>query len=112
MDISEDWAEILTLFFILVGFFISVLLMNPFLSYLTVLLAGFLAGRIYYVKYQTEPILPFVLMIVGFLFGYVVGSIWVNRVWTLLIFVIAASGSYYLHLKQILVIFKSRNFIK
>lgn len=112
IKLEEEWAELSALFFIVLGLVVSVSLQNPLLSYITVISAGFLAGRIYYIKHQKEPILPFVLMIVGFLLGYVVGSVWVDRIWVLILFVLAFGISYYLHLKQILAIFKSRRFIK
>ena len=112
VKLEEQWAEISTLILIAVGFIVAVLLQNPALSYITIFLAGFLAGRIYYIKHKRVPILPFVLMIVGFLFGYVIASFWVNRFLVLILFAIAAGVSYYLHLKQILVIFKSERFIK
>ena len=112
VKLEEDWAEIIALSFIVLGFFTSILMKNPLFSYLVISLAGFLAGRNYYVKHQKEPILPFVLMIVGFLFGYVIASFWVNRGLVLIFFAIAFGTSYYLHLKHILVIFKSKNFVK
>ncbi len=112
MKLDEQWAEILTLFFLVLGFVISVLIQHSFLSYIIIFLTGFLAGRIYYLKHQKEPVLPFVLMILGFLIGYVVASFWVNRIIVLVLFVLAFGVSYYLHLKKILTIFKSEDFIR
>jgi len=109
---SEQWAEAFTLFFVALGFFLGIILINPAYSYFSVFLAGGLAGRIFYMKRFKEPILPFVLIILGFLFGYLVASIWASRFWILVLFAIGFGVSYYLHLKKILVIFKSENFIK
>lgn len=109
---QKDWAELLMLVFIALGFILSVLLQNAAFSYITILLAGFLAGRIYYIKRFAEPILPFVLMIVGFLLGYLIGNFWVSRIWTMILFVLSFGTSYWLHLKKIVGIFKSENFIK
>ncbi|MBI4983388.1 hypothetical protein HZC32_01990 [Candidatus Woesearchaeota archaeon] len=109
---DESWAEALALLFMIIGFVSSLLLFNPLLSYLSVALAGFVAGRVYYVKRYTEPIFPFVLIIVGFLIGYLIGGFWVNRIVVLVIFITMLVLSYYLHLKKILVIFKSESFIK
>ena len=58
------------------------------------------------------PIYQLTLPIVGFLFGYLLGSFWASRFVTLLFFAVGFGISYYLHLKQILVIFKSEDFIK
>ena len=109
---AEEWAEAFTLFFLFIGFIISILLQSPVLSYLSVILAGGMAGRIYYVKHHHEPIGPFVLMILGFLVGYLVGNFWTSRIWTLIFFGAAFWTSYYLHKKKILVIFKSESFVK
>ncbi|HIG93892.1 TPA: hypothetical protein HA234_06875 [Candidatus Woesearchaeota archaeon] len=108
----RDWAELLMLVLIALGFVLSVLLQNASFSYTTILLAGFLAGRIYYLKRFTEPILPFILMIVGFLVGYLIGNFWVSRIWIVILFMLGLGFSYYLHLKKIIVIFKSENFFK
>jgi len=108
----EHWAEAFALFFLILGLLLAVGLRNPFFSYLTVLLSGALAGRIFYQKRCTEPILPFILVIIGFLVGYLLGSFWTSRILSLLLFAGGFILSYYLHKKEIFVIFKSRGFIK
>lgn len=112
IKITEQWGEGFALIFIILGFIISIFLMNDILSYITIVLAGFLAGRVYYIKHETEPTFPFILMILGFLFGYFVAGIWVSRLLILVLFILSFTLSYYLHLNHILVIFKSKNFIK
>jgi hypothetical protein len=111
-DLDEKWVEWFIILFLLLGFFLAVILRSPTFSYLSLLLAGALAGRILYIKYQKEPILPFLLIIVGFLLGYLLGSFWVNRLLAFIVFALAFGLSYYLHLKRIIVIFKSERFIK
>lgn len=112
IKIEEQWVETLTLLFLALGFGIAVLLQNSILSYLSIFLAGALVGRNYYVKKFKEPILPTVLIVLGFLFGYLAASIWASRIVTLFFFALGAAISYYLHVKEILVIFKSESFIK
>lgn len=109
---DEQWVEAFSLFFVVVGFIIAIGLSNPLFSYITVFLCGALAARFFYQKRYKEPILPFVLIIVGFLLGYLTGGFWVSRWWNLIFFVVGFALSYYLHLKEILVIFKSRGFVK
>jgi len=109
---DEQWAEAFAVFFLVLGLIVSVLLRSAYFSYLTIAFAGFLAGRLYYIKYAKEPILPFILIIIGFLLGYLVGSFWINRFLVLILFALGFALSYYLHMKDILVKFKSRNFIK
>ncbi len=109
---QESWLETLTVVLILVGFVVSLLLASAVLVYLVILLAGFLGGRLFYIKRFKEPIFPFILLILGFLFGYVLGSFWTSRFWIIVFFIIGFAVSYFLHLRKILVIFKSRDFIK
>tara|TARA_Y100000310_G_scaffold336431_1_gene420960 strand:- start:478 stop:834 length:357 start_codon:yes stop_codon:yes gene_type:complete len=111
-DWDESWVENIILLLLVIGFFIAILSFNSFLSYLSIFLAGALAGRIYYIKKHKEPILPFVLLILGFLLGYLIGGFWISRVWSFIFFGIGFSLSYYLHRKKILVIFKNEDFIK
>jgi len=110
--IQEAWAETLAMILVLIGFFVSLLLTSAVLVYIIVILAGFLAGRILYIKRFKEPIFPFILMVVGFLFGYVLGSFGASRSWTVVFFLLGIVVSYYLHMKKILVIFKKEEFIK
>ena len=112
VKLEEQWAETLAILFLVIGFIISVSLNDSLFSYLSLLLAGFIGGRIYYIKRYRGPIFPLILIIVGFLFGYLTGSFWINRFFAILFFVIGFVISYYLHLKEILVIFKSENFLK
>ena len=109
---EEQWGENFSLVFIVLGFMVSVLLRSSILSYFSIFLAGLLAGRMFYIKHVKEPILPFFLMIIGFLLGYLLGAIWVSRFLALILFIVAFGSSYYLHLKKIFVIFKSERFIK
>lgn len=106
------WPEALSLLLLVIGFIMAVLLHNSFLNYLMVLLAGFLAARVYYSKRFTEPILPFIMIIIGFLIGYLLGSFWASRIWSFIFFSLGFGVSYYLHMKKILVIFKSKPYIK
>ena len=112
MKLEEQWVEAFLILFLALGFVLSVLMKNPFYTYTSVFLGGFIGGRVYYIKRYKEPILPFILIIVGFLFGYLMGSLWVSRVVVLLFFALGFMLSYYLHLKKILVIFKSESFLK
>jgi len=109
---KEEWVEVLSAFFVVLGFILSILLQSPGFSYITIILSGLMAGRVYYTKRYKEPILPSILIIAGFLVGYLIGSIWISRFWVLVFFLAAFYLSYYLHLKKILVIFKSEDFLK
>ncbi len=109
---DESWVENIVLLVLTVGFIIALLSFNPIWGYFSIFLAGALAGRIYYIKRHKEPILPFVLLIVGFLFGFLIGGFWISRFWSFVFFGIGFGVSYYLHQQKILVIFKNEDFIK
>ena len=112
LKLDENWAEVIAVFFLVLGFVISALLHNAIISFLSVVIAGFLAGRIYYLKRFAEPTLPLILIILGFFIGYLLGSFWASRLWVIIFFVVSFGLSYYLHLKGIFVTFKSEKFIK
>lgn len=109
---EKQWAEVLTLLFLVLGFILSVLLQSALVSYISILVSGFLAGRIYFIKRYKVPLLPVILIILGFLVGYLIGSIWVNRVLVLLFFGGAFWGSHYLHTHKILPVFKGEQFVR
>ena len=109
---EHHWTEAFAFAFIALGFVLAVLLQNAVLSYISVLLGGLVAGRIYYLKRYTEPILPFVLMILGFLLGYFAGSVWTSRVYVIMYYAIGFALSYYLHFKKIVATFKNEDYVK
>ena len=109
---EEQWAEVLTILFLALGFVIAVLLQSALFTFLSVIIAGFLGARVYYMKRFSEPIFPFVLIIIGFLVGYLLGSFWASRLWVLVFFALSFALSYYLHVKGIFAIFKREDFIK
>ena len=97
---------------LLVGFLLAFVLRNPFLSYLSVFLTGFLAGRVYYQKHKSQPILPFILITLGFFIGIIVGSVFVSRWLVVFFFVVGAVLSNYLHRRGFFWVDKSRKFLR
>ena len=112
LKLEDQWPELTALLFLALGFVISVLLRNALWSYVSIFSSGLLAGRIYYMKRFKEPIVPFVLIILGFFMGYLLGALWVNRTLTIVFFLISFGVSYYLHLKKIVTTFKSERFVR
>ncbi len=111
LKLRQQWPELFALFFTLLGFIISVVITKPVLSYFAVFVSGLLAGRLYYIQ-RFKPTLPSVLIILGFLVGYVAGSFWVSRFWAIVFFLCGFALSYYIHINGIIVSFKSKSFIK
>ena len=112
LDFYEDWAEYLGIVLAFVGFFIAIFMSKPLFSYISVGVLAFLLGRIFYIKHFSEPIFPFVIMILAFFIGYFAGSFFVSRLIVFVIFVSTFVISYYLHKEKIITIFKSKSFLK
>lgn len=111
-NFSEDWAETVSIILLLVGFLAALLINSPPLHYIIIFLAGFLSGRLYFIKKPTQPIFPFVLIIIGFLLGYMLGATNADRYTILVLFLMGTFLSYYLHKKGYIKIFKTKDFIK
>ena len=109
---EKNWPEVFALSFLVLGFILSIVLRSPLLTSVSILLAGFIAGRVFYCKRYQEPILPTILVIVGFLLGYLLGGFWSSPIWTIFFFTAGFLGSYYLHKKKIIGIFKNEGFVK
>lgn len=111
--VSESWAEAIFVILILVGFFLALLLHSGILSYAVIIMGGFLAGRFFYKRRIAQPIFPFILIIIGFLIGFMLGgSLWANPFAVIILFIAATIGSYILHQKGYLEYFKTAGFIK
>ena len=112
-NVSESWAETIFVVLILVGFFIALLLNSALLSYIVITLSGLLAGRFFYKRRTAQPIFPFILVIVGFLFGFMIGgSLQANPIIIAVLFTVTAVASYILHQKGYLEYFKTAGFIR
>lgn len=112
LNLKEYWVEWLGTLFLAIGFLIAVLLDSADFVYLIAILGGFIAGRNLYIKKMKEPILPFVIVTVTFVVGFVLGAFGAERRTTLLLVVLSTIISYYLHRENIITIFKSRDFLK
>lgn len=95
--VMKDWPELIGLLFLLLAFAFAISIQNLWMNYTIILLAGLMAGRVIFNKRGHQPLFPFILIIIIFLVGYLLGSIRFNRIPIFLIFVVATWGSYRLH---------------
>jgi uncharacterized membrane protein YfcA len=98
----KNWAEVCFVVLLLIGFFVSIAMPNPWINYFIIFLAGLLAGRWIYKKKGRQPLFPFFLIIVGFLFGYMLGAYPLARVNAKVIailFIVGVIIGYYIHKK-------------
>jgi hypothetical protein len=95
----KQWAEVFFVILLMVGFLIAISIRSAAMNYVVIFLAGMMTGRLIYEKKGKQPIFAFFLIIIGFLFGYMLGSFGVNRKIIVVFFVAGSITSYYLHKK-------------
>jgi len=92
----EDWVEILSFLLLVAGFLLSLRVTSAVISYIVILIAGMMGGRLLY-KYKFHLKFTWILVIFGFLIGFVLGSSYGDRRIIILLFIIGNAISYYLH---------------
>ncbi|MBW2978115.1 hypothetical protein KY331_04685 [Candidatus Woesearchaeota archaeon] len=95
----KQWAEVFFIILLLIGFLIAVSIKSAAMNYVVIFLGGLMAGRLLYEKKGKQPIFAFFLIIVGFLFGYMLGSFAVNKKLIVIFFIAGTLASYYIHKK-------------
>ncbi len=70
----KNWPELIALVVLIIGFIIAISLENPWFVYIVIFLVGLMAGRLFFLKLGRQPIFPFLIIIIGFLLGYLLGT--------------------------------------
>lgn len=113
LDIYNNWGEYFIYLAGIVGLMISLVHFNLLFNLVSISMLGFVAARIYFFKSKEVPILPFSLMLFSLFMGLFVGSMLRGTFFLIIpLFLISFYWSYCLHNKNILGIFKSKDFIK
>jgi hypothetical protein len=97
----SEWAEFFFFVLLFVGIVIGILSPSAAITYLVGFFSGMMAGRLLYER-KNKGRAPYLLIIIGFLMGYVIGTFYGDRRITFLLFVFGAVLSYYLFNKKIL----------
>ena len=99
--IIEAWGELIGLIVLIIGFLLTLASRSAVITYTIVTLAGIIFGRIWY---RSKGSLRFalVLSITGFLAGTLLGALYGNRKYIVILFFIGFIVSYYLHEKKII----------
>ena len=95
---SKDWAEIVAFILLVIGFIMASTSGSAFLTYITIFLCGMILGRFWFQRKKDIKI-PYFIVIVGFLLGYILGTYYGNKLITILLFFIGSLISYYIHEK-------------
>ncbi|MCK5107410.1 MAG: hypothetical protein KAQ83_01670 [Nanoarchaeota archaeon] len=98
MDYQFEWPEMIGFGLLVIGLLLSLSLGSKFLTYIVSFLFGLFFGRIWYQRRKDRKI-PYVIIISGFVIGYMFGSYYGNRFVTLIMFLLGGAISYYIHRK-------------
>ncbi len=93
---THNWVEIIFFILLIVGFIFSLAAPSAVLSYLIILFAGMMGGRLIYER-KKSMVFPYILILMGFLIGYLIGSRYGNWLITVILFILGSILSYYLH---------------
>lgn len=109
--LEREWVQVLGAVFLLVGLFIALFSHGIIIGLVVMFLSGLVAGKIWFLKRYKEQILPYVLIVGGFLLGALIGSVWSSRLLNVILFIAGAVVSYKAHQKGFIT-FKSLQFVK
>ena len=89
----ENWMEIFFVVIMLLGIVMAVVVRSNIVSYMTITAAGVAAGKIIFER-KNKVRFPYILIIIGFLIGYVIGAYDASRQLVLLLFVASSLITY------------------
>ena len=100
-DFHKNWMEFFFLVLMIIGVLIALSAPSAVISYLIIFLSGMFAGRLIYER-KNKIQFPYIMIIIGFVIGYLIGVYYGSRRIVIALFVIGAILSYKLYEKKIL----------
>jgi len=92
-EIYKNWMEFFFFIVMVIGLLVALASPSAFISYVIIFLAGLVAGRLVYsIKHKIK--LPYYMIIVGFVLGYLIGEYYGSRKIAIAVFLIGAVASY------------------
>ena len=101
LDFYKNWFESFFLALIVVGIAVALSAPSAAISYAVIFLSGIFAGRLIYER-KHKMKFPYVMIIAGFVIGYLIGVYYGSRMVVIALFAIGAILSYKLYDKKIL----------
>jgi len=101
LEFDKNWMEFFFLVLMVVGILIALASPNTFISYFIIFISGMFAGRLIYER-KNKMQFPYIVIIAGFVIGYLIGIYYGSRRIAIVLFVIGAVLSYKLYDKKIL----------
>jgi 4-hydroxybenzoate polyprenyltransferase len=100
-DVMFDWPEMLSLLFLVGGFFMAIFSDNAMALYTVCFLTGLLFGRVWY-KFKLSHCIPVFLVIMSFFLGFILGGIFANLRIIALALLAGILIGYWLHSRKII----------
>ena len=100
-DLLKNWVELLFLTLMIIGILIALSAPSAIISYIIIFLSGMFAGRLIYER-KNKITFPYLLIIIGFVLGYLLGVYYGSKRVTIALFILGAVISYRLYDKKIL----------
>lgn len=97
----KNWMEFFFFVLMVVGVIIALAAPSAVISYIIIFLSGMFAGRLIYER-RDKIQFPYLMIIAGFVVGYLIGVWYGNRIVVIVLFVVGAILSYKLYEKKIL----------
>ena len=98
---SKNWMEVWFFIMLAIGLIIAVSAPSAVTGYIIVTLSGTAAGRLVY-RRKDDIQFPYLVIILGFFIGYVVGSYYGSRLLTAFLFIAGFVLGYKLFEKQLI----------
>ncbi len=94
LDLTQTWPEIASGFILIAGLAVSLLSPSPAVSYVIVLVAGLLFGKLWQSRQQRAGSVGFVMTAV-FLLGFLLGMVQGDQRIAVILYVLAVSTGYW-----------------
>ena len=96
----RSWAEFFFFVVMIIGFIVALWAtsFSAVISYIVVFLSGMIGGRLLYEK-KKKLTIPYYIIIIGFMIGFLIGTIYGSRKVVIILFVLGILLSYHLHNK-------------
>ena len=100
-EFHRNWMELFFVVLMIVGVLIALAAPSAAISYVIIFLAGIFSGRLIYEK-RSKIQLPYFLIIISFVIGYLIGVYYGSRRVIIALFVVGAVLGYKLYEKGVL----------
>ena len=101
LDVAENWVEYAFFVLLVLGFFFSAGSGSAVMSYIMIFLCSMMGGRLLY-RLKKDSKVPWVIILIGFLIGFVMGSFYANKRIITVCYIAGIWLSYYIHDKDLI----------